>query len=87
MPAKSPEAHLERFLARYTPEIAGLARAARARLQELLPGAVQMIYDNYNALVIGFGATERPSKAVLSVALYPRWVNLYFLHGASLPDP
>jgi len=52
-----------------------------------LPGAVELVYDNYNALVIGFGPTERASDAVFSIALYPRWVNLFFLYGATLPDP
>jgi hypothetical protein len=46
-----------------------------------------MVYDNYNALVIGFGATERASEAVLSIAVMPRWVDLCFLVGADLPDP
>lgn len=53
----------------------------------LVPGAVELVYDNYNALVIGFGPTERASDAIVSLALYPRWVNLFFLRGADLPDP
>ena len=52
-----------------------------------MPGAHELVYDNYNALVIGFGPTERASDAVLSLALYPRWVTLFFLFGATLPDP
>jgi hypothetical protein len=83
----SPEQQLERFIDRYSPEIASLAREALAKLRERLPGAVQLVYDNFNALVIGFGPSQRASDAVLSVAMYPRWVNLCFLHGASLPDP
>src|SRR4029453_7084440 len=35
----------------------------------------------------GFGPTERASDAILSIALYPRWVSLFFLQGARLPDP
>ena len=46
-----------------------------------------MVYDNYNALVVGFSPTEKPSDAICSIALYPRWVNLYFLWGAFLDDP
>ena len=46
-----------------------------------------MVYDNYNALVIGFGPTERASEAIFSIALYPRWVTLFFLNGKGLPDP
>lgn len=89
MPAKdlSPEAELERFLDKYSPEIAALGRAALAKLRTRLPGAVQLVYDNYNALAIGFAPTERTSEAILSIALYPHWVNLFFLHGVDLPDP
>jgi hypothetical protein len=85
--ASSPEAELELLIDKYTPEIAVLGRAALAKLRARLPGAVQLVYDNYNALAIGFGPTERASEAILSIALYPRWVNLFFLHGADLPDP
>jgi len=46
-----------------------------------------MVYDNWNGLVIGFGPTERPSEAVLSLLLLPEHVTLCFLHGAKLKDP
>jgi hypothetical protein len=67
--------------------IGRIVRDARSRLRTLLPRAVELVYENYNALAIGFGPTERASDAVVSLAVYPRWVNLYFLHGATLPDP
>ena len=51
------------------------------------PTAVRIVYDNYNALVVGFGPSERASEAMFSIAVYPRWVNLFFLRGANLPDP
>jgi hypothetical protein len=82
-----PEAQLEVFLAKYTPEIAGLGKSLLVKMRKRLPGAVEMVYDNYNALVIGFGPSERASEAVLSIALYPRWINLFFLHGKDLRDP
>ena len=84
---ESPEARLEEWIARYSPEVAQVARAVLARMRARLPGAVQLVYDNYNALVVAFGPGERTSEAVFSVALYPRWVSLFFLHGAGLPDP
>lgn len=86
-PTESPEAQLERFLAKYTPEISGLGKAALLKMRKRLPGAVEMVYDNYNALVIGFCPGERPSEAIFSIALYPRWVNLFFAHGKGLRDP
>jgi len=56
-------------------------------MRKKFPGASVLVYDNYNALAIGFGPTERASDAVFSIALFPRWVNLFFLQGAGLPDP
>lgn len=52
-----------------------------------MPSATEPVHDNYNALVIDFGPTEKASEAVFSLALYPRYVTLFFLPGASLPDP
>ena len=85
MPA--PEIQLDAFLDKYTPPVATLARACLAKMRARLPGAVQLVYDNYNALAIGFGPSERASEAIFSIALYPRWVTLFFLQGAALPDP
>jgi hypothetical protein len=87
MENNSPEVQLAGFLAKYSPEIAILAKSIRARMHKQLPGAFELVYDNYNALAIGFGPTERASDAIFSIAVYPRWINLFFLQGATLPDP
>src|SRR4051812_27086805 len=87
MAAASPQQQLDFFIDKFTPEVAALARRVLARVRQWLPGAVEFVYDNYYALAIGFGPTERPSDAVISVVLYPRWVHLFFLQGAVLPDP
>jgi hypothetical protein len=84
---KSAEVRLERFLDAYTPEIAAFAREALAKMRERLPHAVEMVYDNYNALVCGFGPTERASEAVFSIVMFPKYVSLCFLEGAVLPNP
>jgi hypothetical protein len=84
---ESAEAQLRRFMAKYDPAVARDARRVRAWMRRRLPGAVELIYDTYNWLVIGFGPSERPSEAVLSVILAPRWVTLCFLEGAFLADP
>src|SRR3954454_21493473 len=68
--------------------MAGVIRGCRARMEALFPDAVQMVYDNYNFLVIGFGQTTRPSDALMSLAAHRRGVNLCFLQrGPELPDP
>jgi hypothetical protein len=87
MKAGSPEKQLDGFLAKYSPEIGALAREALAGMRARLPGAIELVYDNYNALAVGFGPTERTSDAIFSITLWPRWVSLFFLQGADLPDP
>jgi hypothetical protein len=94
-PSKSPadlsqaeaQAQLDSFLAKYDPEVEIFARRALTKMRKLVPGAVEMIYDNYNWLVIGFSPTERPSEAIFSIVLPPGRVTLCFLQGAGLPDP
>ena len=78
---------LDSFLDKYDPEIAAFARRALAKMRKLVPGAIEMVYDNYNWLVIGFGPSERPSEAIFSIVLPPGRVSLCFLQGAGLPDP
>jgi hypothetical protein len=85
--AKDAEEQLASFMAKFTPEIAALAGAIRAEMRKLYPTALELVYDNYNALAIGYGPTERSSEAIFSIALFPRWVSLFFLQGAGLPDP
>jgi hypothetical protein len=85
--AESPAKRLAGFIATFDPAIRKLVRSARVSLRQRLPTAIELVYDNYNALVIGFGSTERASDAIVSLAIYARGVNLYFIEGAQLPDP
>jgi hypothetical protein len=78
---------LDSFLAKFTPEVDALTRGLLEKMKARVPGATIMVYDNYNALAIGFCADDKPSHAVLSLAVMPRWVTLCFLFGKGLPDP
>jgi hypothetical protein len=83
----NPTKQLDSFLAKYNPEIAARARQALKKMRDRLKGSIEMVYDNYYALVIGFVPNERPSDAIFSIALYPDHVTLCFLQGAAIPDP
>jgi hypothetical protein len=83
----SVESQIALFLGRYTPSIEAQLREARSRLRTSFPRGFELVFDNYNALVFGISPTERASDAFISVAGYPKWVTLFFLHGAVLPDP
>jgi hypothetical protein len=87
--ALSPARQLAGFMAKFTPAIAKEGRAALTRVRRLVPpSAVQMVYDNWNGLVVGFGPNERPSDAILSILVTIDHVTLCFINDApSLPDP
>jgi hypothetical protein len=84
----TPRQQLDVFIDRYTDEVAGAMRKALRHLRQRVPGATELVYDNYNALGIGFGPSDRVAEVVLSIVAYPQWVSLFFLQsGARLPDP
>ena len=55
--AETPAKQVAGFIAKFDPAIAKLIRGARAKVRKRLPTAVELVYDNYNALAIGFGPT------------------------------
>ena len=69
------------------PEMAKLTKAVLAKVRERLPGSIEMVYDKKNSLVIGFCSAERVSNVINSIAVYSKWINLYFFEGDTLPDP
>jgi hypothetical protein len=83
----TPAKQLAQFLAKYDADVAAVARRARAMLRKRLPGAFELVYDNYNALAIAYSPKATSSAAIFSIAVYPRWVSLFFAQGARLPDP
>jgi hypothetical protein len=84
---QTPQQQLNTFLDKFTPQIAASARASLRIMRKRLPGATEIVYDNYNALGIGFGPSEKTSHAIFSIVVYPRWTSLFFLQGIGLPDP
>jgi len=86
--ARPARSQLEGFISKYSPDVTVEGRAALVKLRRLVPGAVELVYDNYNWLVVGFCPSERASEAVLSLVFTPRWLSVCFLqNGSKLPDP
>ena len=67
----TPAQQLRSCLAKFDPRVAASARAALAQLRKKLPGATEIVYDNYNALAIGFGPSDKASEAIFSIAVFP----------------
>jgi hypothetical protein len=87
MRARDPERQLAEFIAKFTPEMGKLIRDARAKMRAFIPQALELVYDNYNFFVIGYGPNERAGDAIFSLAAQAKGLTLCFLQGAKLPDP
>jgi hypothetical protein len=85
--ARDANAEIRRLLADYAPEISRRMAAARRKLRARIPRGFELLYDNYNGVGIGYGATQKYSAPVVSLFAFPRWVTLFFLYGATLDDP
>lgn len=87
LPMHHADRQLEAFLGRYLPGIAAIGRGAVRHLHARLPGCDMLVYDNYQALAVGFSPDGKTGSAMVSIALYPGWVSLFFLQAIGLPDP
>jgi hypothetical protein len=82
-----PEEQLSRFIDKFDAKNAALIRCIREALRKRLPTANELVYDNYNFLVIGYCPSERPSDCIVSLAAQASGIVLSFYYGATLPDP
>jgi len=83
----SPKAQLDSFLAKFTPEMAKSTKGVLAAMRKICPGAIELVYDNYNALAIGFATGERVKDVWFSIAVFPKWASLFFFKTMPLKDP
>jgi hypothetical protein len=81
----TPNAQLSALLSRFPPEIVALAKRCLSTLRRFFPGACQLVYDYKRSLLVAFGMSERGYEAIVSIAVLPREVRLYF--RKSLADP
>lgn len=84
---KTAEEQLKTFILKFDAKNHVFIRAVRRALKKRLPTANELVYDNYNFLVIGYCSTERASDTILSLAADANGIGLHFYHGARLPDP
>jgi hypothetical protein len=83
----TPASHLAELVGNYAPEIARAFTSARRKMRALIPRGYELVYENYNALGVGYGPGQKGSDAIVSIVAYPRWITLFFLYGATLKDP
>jgi len=87
IPGDSPIEQLAGFIDKFSPENAKLIQSCRKTMRKRFPTALELVYDNYNFLAIGYCSTERASDCIVSLACSAKGVSLSFYYGATLPDP
>ncbi len=85
--SEDPEKQLATFIAKFDPPMVRFIRSVRVALRKRLPTANELVYDNYNFFVIGYGSTERASDCILSLAANAKGIGISFYYGSTLPDP
>ena len=89
-PAKTadPEAQLKSFIDKFDPQNQTLIRSVRAALRKRLPGAHELVYDNYNFFVIAYCPTEKTGDSYFSIGADKNGANLFFGYtGTKVDDP
>ena len=87
--SQEPAQQLQGFITKYDPGIATLARSALSKLRRRMPGLLELVYDNYNALAFGWSLTERLGHTFCSVAIGRTSKNVHFgfYWGSQISDP
>ena len=78
---------LIRFLKPYPAKVRQTTLALRKFVLDLYPDCFELIYDNYNAVAVGFAVSERAGDVFCSIAVYSGYVNFGLNRGSELRDP
>jgi len=87
--SKEETKDLQKFLKPFEDNIKELALWLREFVWDLYPNTNELIYDNYNALAIGWSLTDRLGHTFCSVAVYRSGKSLHFgfYWGSQIADP
>jgi hypothetical protein len=86
---KEQTADLVKFLKTFDKEIIDLVKWLRDFAWDLYPKANELIYDNYNALSLGWSLTDKVGHNICSIVIYRANQNVHFgfYWGNELSDP
>ncbi|WP_299214095.1 DUF1801 domain-containing protein [uncultured Aquimarina sp.] len=77
---------LKKFIEPYDQGIQKLTLELRNFITELVPQANELIWDDYNAVAIGYSKSEKLKDAFCHIALYSQHVNFGFNRGVELTN-
>jgi hypothetical protein len=87
--SKEDTRELLKFLKPFDDDIIELALWLREFVWDLYPQTNELIYDNYNALAIGWSPTDRVGHIFCSIAVWRAGKNVHFgfYWGSEISDP
>lgn len=87
--SKEDTRDLAKFLSPFDEESKALIYWLREFVWDLYPTANELIYDNYNALAIGWSPTDRVGHTFCSIAAMRTGKNIHFgfYWGSQIADP
>ncbi|HEY3251969.1 MAG TPA: DUF1801 domain-containing protein [Ignavibacteria bacterium] len=85
--AKQDTKELIKFLKAFPEDIQQNALWLREFVWDLYPKSNELIYDNYNALAVGWSPTNKSSDAFCTFAVYGGGINFGFNRGSEIKDP
>ena len=75
----------ELFIKTYPAPVQFIVQQLRELIMSELPGTKEMV--DAPSRIIAYGASTKYADLVCAIAPYPKYVNLMFSRGASMPDP
>lgn len=79
------KSEFETFIKDYPEPVQLIAIQLRELILSELPGTLEMV--DAPSKIIAYGASAKYADLVCAIAPFPRYVNLMFSRGASMPDP
>src|SRR5262245_18183050 len=77
--------HFSAFLSRFRPEIIALVKRCLPKLRRAVRCTHQIVSDYSKSVVVTLSMSERGYEGIVSLAIHPDMVWLYF--SKDLPDP
>ena len=84
---KTDTGQLLTFLTPFPDQVKENALWLRDFVWDLYSNCNELIYDNYNALAIGWSPTDRMSHTFCSIAVMGKYVHFGFYWGSQISDP
>jgi len=84
--AKEETKDLIQFLKPFPENVMEITLWLREFIWDFYPQSNELIYDNYNALAIGFSLTDKAGDVFCSIAVCSDHVNFGFNRGVDFPD-